>query len=113
MRGTLAWLATTALLAPACRTAPAARNAGAPPPANSCTIVGGPRAPAVVKVYESPPYGQPGGKRIYAGSLSWNERHLIESSTGRIWYSYAWHELDSWKEGSEVPCRDGAEVMLP
>jgi hypothetical protein len=110
VRGAIAWLAATALLAPACRTATAA---GASAPEKSCVIVGGPKAPAEVRIYTSPPYGVPGGTRLFIGLLNRNERQHIQSTDGTIWYAYRWHEGDTWREGSVLPCRNGAPIDLP
>jgi hypothetical protein len=109
MRRTLSALAATALLAPGCATPPKAGSA----PAQSCVIVGGPKAPAEVRIYESDPYASPAGKRIYVGILNHGERHLIESPTGRIWYAFRWSEGDSWREGYQAPCSGGQTVNLP
>ena len=95
------------------------RGAGAttgPPadaPVNACLIVGGPQAPLDVRIYESDPYGSPGGRRLFIGTLNRNERHLIQTPTGRIWYEFRWHEGDSWRGGHEAPCRDRAALELP
>src|SRR5689334_2801996 len=67
----------------------------------SCIIVGGPQAPVDVRVYESDPYGSPGGRRLYIGTLNRNERQFIQTRTGLIWYAFRWHEGDSWREGHQ------------
>jgi hypothetical protein len=110
MRGPIAWLTAAALLAPACRTP---YSAGPSAPERSCVIVGGPKAPAEVRIYTSPPYGVPGGTRLFIGLLNRGERHLIQSTDGTIWYAYRWHEGDTWREGYVVQCRDGASIDLP
>jgi hypothetical protein len=113
MRVVLPALAATALLAAGCATAPQSGGTPGGPPKASCTIVGGPKAPAEVRIYESNPYGAPAGRRIYIGLLNKGEQHVIETPTGRIWYAYRWHEGDSWKEGFESPCQAGQTIPLP
>jgi hypothetical protein len=100
-----------ALLAAACARPPPPSSPAAP--VNSCIVVGGPQAPLEVRIYESDPNGSPGGRRLFIGTLNRNERHLIQTPTGRIWYALRWHEGDSWREGHEAPCRDRAVLELP
>jgi hypothetical protein len=95
-------IAATALLA-------TARGAAA----ESCVIVGGPQAPAEVRIYESDPYGRPAGKRLFIGLLNRGERHRLANPRGSVWYAYRWHEGDTWREGHETPCRGDQVVELP
>jgi hypothetical protein len=85
------------------------RDAGA----ESCSIVGGPQAPAEVRIYESDPYGSPAGSRLFVGLLNRGERHRISNADGRIWYAYRWHDGDAWREGFEASCRGGETLELP
>jgi hypothetical protein len=106
-----AWERTIAALAAAgvlaCRT-----TAPAPPnPALSCVIVGGPGAPAELRIYDADPYGSPAGRRLFAGLLNYREQHGIQSRDGTIWYAYLLG--GAWREGNVAPCRDGAQVALP
>jgi hypothetical protein len=86
---------------------------GAAAAEESCVVVGGPGAPVEVRIYESNPYGSPGGKRLFVGPLNRGERHRIANKHGRIWYAMRWHDGDTWKEGFEASCRGGEEVEFP
>jgi hypothetical protein len=109
MPRTIATLSATALLAAGCGGV-ASRGAAAP---DTCVVTGSRLTPAEIRIYDAYPYGSPGGKRQYIGPLNQGERHRIATRYGRIWYAYRWHDDDVWRDGEEVPCRDGQLVELP
>ena len=114
MSGRIAAVATATLLAASCAPPPPPPSAPAQlSPVESCVVVGGPQAPADVRIYESNPNGSPAGRRLYIGTLNRGERHLIQTTTARFWYSFRWHEGDTWRDGREVPCAGRRQVELP
>jgi hypothetical protein len=101
-------LAAAALLA--CRTTP---EAGGAPAGDTCFVAGGPQAPVQVSVYESSPWGAPAGRRLFIGLLNRGQRERVDSADGQLWYSYRWHEGDTWRDAGDFTCSGGATVELP